>query len=336
MSVKHQNKLVATTWNYIKDDTVGLNSSYSSQKTQDVIAVPRDENDRLIALTKGVRDVTHSYDELLNYDTDKLIVGDVINVLKDETHDDGSTYYRWDGQLPFTYIGEIPPYYTKTETDIKLDAKQDILVDGVNIKTINGQSLLGQGDFEINPGKLKWFPVGTIYPAYNDIDPNDFIGGTWELITDRFLLQGNENKSPYVGSTGGSETETLELYDLPQHNHPGREHSHNITTDAVTNNVVSSFAAGSAETNFAIPVIRGLTSNNNETKYSGLVMKQTSGGGWNRPGGSRWLRTYAGGTSYKASASMNYTRPTVQNTGGGQPHNNMHRYLAVNYWLRTE
>lgn len=336
MSVKHKNKLVATTWNYIKDGVVGLNSSYSSQKTQEVIAVPQDENDRLIALTKGVRDVAHSYDELLNYDTDNLIVGDVINVLKDETREDGSTYYRWDGQLPFIYIGEIPPYYTKAETDVKLDAKQDILVSGTNIKTVNGQSLLGQGNLELTQNKLKWFPVGTIYPAYNDIDPNVFIGGTWELITDRFLLQGNANKSPYVGTVGGSETATLERYDIPEHNHAGREHSHDVTTDAVTNNVKSNFTAGSADTNFAIPVIRGLTSDNNETKYSGLLMKTTSGGGWNRPGGCRWLRTYAGGTSYQANIFINYTRPTVQNAGGGQPHNNMHRYLAVNYWLRTE
>lgn len=335
MSVKYNDKLVATTWNYIKDNTVGLNSSYSSQKTQDSIVVPQDENDRLIALLKGVRDVTHSYEELENYDTDKLVVGDVINVLKDETHEDGSTYYRWDGQAPFTYIGEIPPYYTKPETDVKLDAKQDILVDGVNIKTINGQSLLGQGDFEINPGKLRWFPVGTIYPAYNDIDPNDFIGGTWELLTDRFLAQGTKTGTIGYGYTGGSETVTLTFSTMGKHTHEGREHSHNITTDAVTNNTTSSFAAGSASTNFALPLIRSLSSDNNETKYSCLVMKETSGGSWNKPGGSRWMRTYSNGTSYKGSAYMNYATPTTQDTGGGQPHNNMHRYLAVNYWIRT-
>ena len=34
---------------------------------------------------------------------------------------------------------------------IKLDSKQDILVSGQNIKTLNGKSLLGEGDIKIEP-----------------------------------------------------------------------------------------------------------------------------------------------------------------------------------------
>jgi len=40
--------------------------------------------------------------------------------------------------------------YTKSETDDLLDEKQDLLVSGKNIKTINGQSILGEGNIEIN------------------------------------------------------------------------------------------------------------------------------------------------------------------------------------------
>lgn len=41
-------------------------------------------------------------------------------------------------------------YYTKDEVDDKLDKEQDVLVSGKTIKTINGQSVLGAGNLEID------------------------------------------------------------------------------------------------------------------------------------------------------------------------------------------
>lgn len=41
-------------------------------------------------------------------------------------------------------------YYTKDEVDEKLDKEQDALVSGKTIKTINGQSVLGAGNLEID------------------------------------------------------------------------------------------------------------------------------------------------------------------------------------------
>lgn len=43
-------------------------------------------------------------------------------------------------------------FYTKTETDTKLEGKQDTLVSGTNIKTINNNSLLGSGNITIEGG----------------------------------------------------------------------------------------------------------------------------------------------------------------------------------------
>lgn len=40
-------------------------------------------------------------------------------------------------------------YYTKTETDVKLDAKQNTLISGTNIKTINNGSILGSGNLSL-------------------------------------------------------------------------------------------------------------------------------------------------------------------------------------------
>ena len=44
--------------------------------------------------------------------------------------------------------------YNKTEVDSALEGKQDSLVSGTNIKTINGNSILGEGNIEITGGTV--------------------------------------------------------------------------------------------------------------------------------------------------------------------------------------
>ena len=48
--------------------------------------------------------------------------------------------------------GDLSNYYTKTETDTLLDGKQPTLVSGTNIKTINNESILGEGNLDIQGG----------------------------------------------------------------------------------------------------------------------------------------------------------------------------------------
>ena len=45
--------------------------------------------------------------------------------------------------------GDLSNYYTKGETDTLLGEKQPTLVSGTNIKTINNESLLGEGNIDI-------------------------------------------------------------------------------------------------------------------------------------------------------------------------------------------
>ena len=57
----------------------------------------------------------------------------------------------------------LADFYTKAETDALLAGKQDGLVSGENIKTINGESLLGSGDITIQGGGSEpYFIRGTI------------------------------------------------------------------------------------------------------------------------------------------------------------------------------
>ena len=89
--------------------------------------------------------------------------------------------------------------YSKEQTDSKLSSKQDRLVSGTNIKTINKQSLLGAGNINITGGLPNYRNL-TINP--NDtqsvnLNVNSVIIGYCNDIT--FTITGyaiNENAGP--------------------------------------------------------------------------------------------------------------------------------------------
>lgn len=65
-----------------------------------------------------VVDIVATYADLGNYDTSGLTDKDVIRVLQDETHNDDSTYYRWDATAQeWSYIGESKQYTDFVGTD---------------------------------------------------------------------------------------------------------------------------------------------------------------------------------------------------------------------------
>lgn len=79
--------------------------------------------------------------------------------------------------------GDLSNYYTKTETDNAITAatstKQDTLVSGTNIKTINNESILGEGNIDIQGGG-----GGSSYTAGDGIDiNNDVISVTGKVDT---------------------------------------------------------------------------------------------------------------------------------------------------------
>lgn len=85
-----------------------------------------------IEASSDVVDVVGTYADLQNYDTSKLHKNDLVKVLQDETRDGAITYYRWSGTA-FNYVGAEGPYYTASETDTLLSAKQDKLIAGTGI-----------------------------------------------------------------------------------------------------------------------------------------------------------------------------------------------------------
>ena len=68
------------------------------------------------------------------------------------------------------------------------------------------------------------YPVGSIYMNVTNLNPATIFGGTWEEIQDRFLL--GRSAAHQVGQTGGSETVTLTVAQMPAHTHTGPSHTH--------------------------------------------------------------------------------------------------------------
>ena len=65
------------------------------------------------------------------------------------------------------------------------------------------------------------YPVGSIYMSVNSTSPESFIGGTWVALQDRFLI--GAGNSYANGATGGEESHTLTVEEMPSHDHGVRE-----------------------------------------------------------------------------------------------------------------
>ena len=83
---------------------------------------------------------------------------------------------------------DLSDYYTKDEVNGKLQGKQDTLVSGTNIKTINGETILGSGEIAIEADGLKIVKLTQAeYDALGEYDPDvlyaisDSTGNTIDL-----------------------------------------------------------------------------------------------------------------------------------------------------------
>lgn len=129
------------------------------------------------------------------------------------------------------------------------------------------------------------FPIGYIISVDNpDFDPHDFyIDGNWERIKGRVIVGVDEAQTEFnvTGKTGGAKTHTLNINQIPAHNHP----------------------------------LRGnYGSDTNSTNWESFSASYPQGG------------------TREAGARGNYTTAPIQNTGGGQAHNNLQPYYVAYIW----
>lgn len=170
----------------------------------------------------------------------------------------------------------------------------------------------------------KAYPVGAIYCSTVETNPHDLFGfGTWEYIEQgRVLLSQGDKYS--AGTTGGAETHTLTVQEMPSHKHGG------TTGDggAHTHTGVASEAGG----------------HNHEAKIS------INGGGQNKNNSinaavSRYAQFINDGSviiansgehahEIQINSSENHMH-AINSEGEGQAHSIMQPYVSVYMWKRV-
>lgn len=121
----------------------------------------------------------------------------------------------------------------------------------------------------IAEAKLAAWPVGSIYITVSNTSPAALFGGTWERISERFLL-GASSSYP-AGGTGGESTHKLTQSELP---------------------------------NYSLSVTNGSNVIRSKTGNSADAYVQTQSGGWGIPNWESKTVTVASGGSGEAHNNM--------------------------------
>lgn len=159
-----------------------------------------------------------------------------------------------------------------------ISGKQDALVSGTNIKTINNTSLLGSGNITVGGGGggLSFddvYPVGSIYMSVSSTDPGTLFGGTWVRLTDTFLLAAGStyaaDDGTHTTATGGSATHVhaTKGHKLTTGETPVPAHAHPLANSSIVYNNASSntqrMATSGSGTKISVNTNVGLDTYNN-------------------------------------------------------------------------
>lgn len=174
----------------------------------------------LIEMSSDVVDIVGTYAELQQYDTSKLHDNDIIKVLQDETHNNETAYYRWSkSSSSFSYVGSEGPYYTESEIDTMLAAKQNTLTAGANI-TIDANNEISAVDTtytHFTGATASTDGVQGLVPGPLAGDEGKFLSGdgTWQNVQGASYTAGNGINISAQDEISIDTTVVAELSDLP-------------------------------------------------------------------------------------------------------------------------
>ena len=131
-----------------------------------------------------------------------------------------------------------------------------------------------EGDLYLQGNKLLnlVYPVGAIYMSVNNTNPGILFGGTWEAITDRFLLAAGTNQA---GTTGGEATHTLTVNEMPSHTHNFRNTQYDpvsVLEPGGTNNWYGIPLGQYSANEFGLTYVGGSQPHNNMPPYLVVYM----------------------------------------------------------------
>lgn len=125
------------------------------------------------------------------------------------------------------YLTEVEEVYEADDVQIHATFGYDKTTLNSAIKRINANSNAlvyseqKQTEIDIDAiiaaAKLAQRPVGSYYWSSDPTSPAILFGGTWAQVKDRFILAAGDTYS--AGDTGGEQTVTLSINEMPIHNH---------------------------------------------------------------------------------------------------------------------
>lgn len=223
-------------------------------------------------------------------------------------------------------------YYTESEIDTALNGKQDTLVSGTSIKTINNTSLLGSGNISIggggssvdiattwgNPTSDSKVPSEKLVKDSLDGKANSSHTHTSNQVTDLIntiypvgsIYMSVSNSSPQA-LFGGTWEKIEDKFLLAS----GDTYSNGATGGEATHTLTTNEMPSHQHKNHQWNII--VSDTGNTGRYKTPTIDTTNKSAWNI------MRDDSNQNRY------------VESTGGGQAHNNMPPYLAVNIWKRT-
>ena len=96
-----------------------------------------------------------------------------------------------------------------------------------SLKEINKTNIITKAEFKKDLLE-KVYPIGSYYWSEKNTSPSDIFGGSWTKIRGRFLFASDSNHD--VGDTGGEETHTLTINEMPRHSHEYEKFCHAYNT----------------------------------------------------------------------------------------------------------
>ena len=201
--------------------------------------------------------------------------------------------------------------------------------------SVNGIKPNAQGDIDISSlltdlKKLTYPRVGDFIITKNSENPSvKYEGTTWELLEEKTFIM-SAGTTAKVGETGGSNTHTMSVAEMPKHSHTytmGTAGGHDHTRG--TMNITGTFSGVGETLDWPQP------------KLSGAFYIARSAGGVtvSNDGDTDDLygfdasRTWTGSTSYVAAHNHSLT---IGEAGSGSAWDSRPKYVAAYIWVRTK